>query len=235
MNIKTLYEFSIDVEKEIEKVETKNENGTETTIKTKVKESVPVYFAFKKASRNERESAEEYRVAVWGKAVERGILPQAIIAKQYSNYGGIFSETQKKEYNELLETVSNKRKEYETSDDINKERLKIEIQKLGEKIMEFENSQSEFFINSAEAKARNKTIEWLVLNLSFTRDDNTKEWKPFFLGDSLEKKYESLEKMEEEESEFYIKTRERLMFVAAMYLALGNSIKKEDIDSLYNI
>ena len=150
-NIKTIYEFDVKIEKEVEKVETKIEEGKETITKIKVKEPVSTFFAFKKPSRSEREGCEEFRAASWGKCIEKGIMPEAVLLKTYSNHGGILSDGQKQEYNDLIAAIESKTKEYDKIDGEDKEKVLKEIVNLREQIYTFERSQSGFFDNTAEA------------------------------------------------------------------------------------
>lgn len=230
MSMKFIYEFEINVEKDVEKVETKNENGTEITTKTKVKELVPVYFSFKKASRGDRENCEEFRAAAWNKAVERGIMTEAIALKHFNNLGGILSDGQKKEYADILASIQSKSDELK-KEGIDKEKIMKEVAELGEKISAFQRQETVFFENTAEVKARLKAIEWLTLNMSYFKEDKTKEWEVFFKGETLEKKYEYSDKLEEDQNELYLKSRDKLMLISALFLSLGNNLKKEDIES----
>lgn len=235
--IKTIYEFSVSIEKEVEKVETKTENGSEVTTKTKVKESVPVYFAFKKPSRVERESVEEHRAAIWSKyVIEKGIVSEAVLLKAYSNSGGILSEQDKKFYTEMRALLATKIKEYQDKPDTEenksfRESLMKEIMDLRDNIVTFERAQSAFFDNTAESKARVKAIEFIILNFSYFRHDAKNSWEQFFKGDSLERKYDDLDKKDEESDELYNKTKDKLSFVASLYFSLGSNLKKEDIDT----
>jgi hypothetical protein len=230
-NTKLLYEFDIKIEKEVEKTETIKEGDKEVITKTKVKELAPVFFAFKKPSRSERESCEEFRAAAWGKCIEKGIMPEAVLLKTYSNHGGILSEGQKKEYNDLLSTIETKTKEYNDAASEVKENILKEIINLREEVITFQRSQSGFFENTAEAKSRLKTIEYITLMFSYFREDAAKNWEPFFKGDTLEKKYNYLEKLEDDSNELFLKSTDKLTFISALWLHLGNNLKKEDIES----
>jgi chemotaxis response regulator CheB len=230
MNIKTIYEFDVNIEKEVEKVETKNENGAEITTKIKSKELVPVYFAYKKTSRGERETCEEFRAAAWGKAVEKGIMTEAIALKHFNNLGGILSDGQKKDYTDILAEIQKKSDELK-GENVDKDSVNKKIAELSEQIAVFQRQESAFFENTAEVKARLKAIEWLTLNMSYFKEDKTKDWEPFFKGETLEKKYEYSDKLEEDKNELYFKTRDKLMLISALFLSLGNNIKKEDIES----
>ena len=65
MALKSLYSFTIDQEKEIEKTHTRKnkKTGEETTVTKKVKEKAPIEVFIKRPSRRELEDAElEYSV-----------------------------------------------------------------------------------------------------------------------------------------------------------------------------
>ena len=92
MEFKELYSFTVDEEVEVEKKTTKKDKktGEETTITKKVKEKVPVVVKIKRPSRRQLEEAElEYSVEM-SRCVKKGILTKAMLAKKYSDTGGVF-------------------------------------------------------------------------------------------------------------------------------------------------
>jgi hypothetical protein len=233
-NLKALHEFTIDIAREVPKSETREENGAQIVVTTKSIEKVPHFFAFKRPSRNEREDAEAWRVSWWGKYVDKGVLPEAILLRQYSNYGGILDDEQKKSYNAMRTLLKDKIDEYQILK-INHEpeaaRLIFmnDILDLRDKIMDFERQQSVFFENTAEAKARNKLIEWLVLSLTYHRDSPEKNWESFFKGLDMDERYKVLEKYEEEDNELYLKARDKLSLIGSL-LAMNSDLRKEDVE-----
>ena len=126
MTLKSLYSFTLDEEKEIEKTHTRKnkKTGEETTVTKKVKEKVPVEVFIKRPSRRQLEDAElEYSVEM-SRCVKRGILTKAMLYKKYSDTGGVWTEDEAKDYGKLyketfeiqneyvrLETVENKSEE----------------------------------------------------------------------------------------------------------------------------
>lgn len=232
-----IYEFEVMIEKEVSKTKTETEENKEIVITTKNKELVPVYFAFKKASRGDREEVETERAATWSKAVERGIMTEAMALKYFNNQGGILSDEQKKDYNDCLAAIESKRielKKLETDEKTpeagDKEKIEKEIEIFNQKLLAYQRLETAFFENTAETKARLRAIEWLVLNLSYFKEDKAKNWEPFFKGKDSKEKSEYSEKLEEESNELYIKTRDKLTIIAALFLNSGNSLKKEDIE-----
>ena len=94
MEFKELYSFTVDEEVEVEKKTTKKDKktGEETTITKKVKEKVPVVVKIKRPSRRQLEEAElEYSVEM-SRCVKKGILTKAMLAKKYSDAGGLMAE-----------------------------------------------------------------------------------------------------------------------------------------------
>ena len=236
-NIKTLYKFPISVTREVDEVTTTEVDDKTITETKKVKKPVNVFFAFKKPSRVERESAEEERAVWWSKYVERGIAPEAILLKTYANFGGILSEAQKKEYTDLRVKLFAKGEEHalsRVSDKTNKEehnRLSGEFINLRDQVLKFEQEQATFFENTAEAKARTKLSEYLILTLSYFRDSEDKPWVPFFSGKTVEEKAKDLEAKEESENELFLLSKDYLYFLASFLYASGYSATTESIDS----
>ncbi len=233
-NYKYIYEFEAKVEKEVTKVEKKEENGAITTVETKVKESVPVFFAFKKPSRAEREDAEEYRARKWGEFVKKGIMPEAILLKSYANYGGILDEEQKKYYIKIRASYAEKLERLQLAKISKDEEKSIELMseslRLRDEIIEFERNQSAFFENTAEAKSRNKLIEYLILKLTYFKSSSDKQYEPYFKGEEVDEKLKFLENLEDSKDELILKVWGQLLFISSLYVSLGGDLKKEDIE-----
>lgn len=235
-NIKTLYTFSITVTREVDEVTTTEADGKVITETTKVKKPVEIFFAFKKPSRSERELAEEERAIWWSKYVERGILPEAQLLKLYLNGGGILSDDQKKEYTDLRVKLFDKGKEHTISLVANKDnkdeqdRLYREYLDLRDKVLAFEQEQSSFFENTAEAKSRVKVADYLVTNLSYWREGAHKPWVPFFKGANSAEKAGDLAVKDEAADELYILSKDYLYFLASFLFASGYNATTESID-----
>lgn len=239
-NIKTLYTFSVLTDKLVDEVTTKVENaGTPeeriVSETVKVNKPVPIHFAFKKPSRAERENAEEERASWWSKYVERGILPEALLLKTYANLGGILSEEQKKDYTEDRVQLSIKIEELmieKAMKEPNKEyisQLTTEMINLRDKIIRFEQEQSTFFENTAEAKSRVKLSEYLVLHQSYTRDSEESPWVPYFKGNKTIEKLAEMERLEDSD-EIYRQAGPQLFFLASFLINSNYSATKDDID-----
>lgn len=240
-NIKTLYTFTVLSDKLVDEAVERVENAgtpeekviTETT---KVNKPTPTYFAFKKLSRAERENAEEERASWWSKYVEKGILPEALLLKTYANLGGILSEDQKEQYTTDRVDLSLKIDELmilKATKDVTKEAvasLTGEMIDLRDKIIRFEQEQSSFFENTAEAKSRVKVSEYLTLFQSYARDSDEKPWVPYFKGNTVAEKLDSMEKLEEDNDIIYNEARPQLVFLASFLLNSNYIATTADID-----
>ncbi len=236
-----LHEFTISLSQQVDQVTTRVEGDKTISETTKVEKPVNVPVCLKRPSRVEKEEADLER-AVWETHfITKGILPQALLLKTYANYGGILSEGQKKDYQKmqadflLAETELRRLQvtEPESKESINT--LANQMVDLREQILDFQQEQAVFFNNTAEAKARQKLIEWLVLHLSFYKpvkaDESLDEWTPLFAGKTTDEKLASFDKMIEENSELFGKSRSMLEFLATVLASSEGPISKEDIEA----
>ena len=104
--MKELFSFNITVNKEVEKTETKEENGQTITVTQKVKEDVPVRIIIKQPSRKNMEDADLQYSVEMSNCVKKGILTKGMLTKKYSDTGGMFSEDDAKELMKLYSVVT---------------------------------------------------------------------------------------------------------------------------------
>lgn len=240
--MKTIYEFEIKTSVEIEKVETKEENGSTISITKKEVEEKPIFFAIKKPSRVEKEEGEMYRAVHFAKCVESGIITQAALRKKYGDTGGIYTNEEEQEYSILRQKLKENIEQFQfigsgSSDLSKEEKEKREKELLKEMfdirnlIVEFENSATLFYQDTAESKARNKLIEYFILTLTLFKENDGDEWKPFFKGSSIGEKLQYLSNLEDNEDKIYLQVGEKLAFIITLILTSPN-ITKEEIKSL---
>lgn len=239
--MKIIYEFEIQKEMEVDRVETREENGATISVTTKVKENKPLYFAIKRPSRNEKEEGEMNRAAHFALCVERGVITQAALRKKYGDTGGVYTNEEEKQYSILRQRLRDLLEDYKLvsinldkqteAEKIKRDEIFDEIFEIRKKIIDFENSATLFYQDTAEAKARNKLIEFFILNLTYWRTETDKEWVPFFKGATLEEKLVHLSELEDNDDETYLKVGEKLAFVVALLLTSPN-LTKEEIESI---
>lgn len=235
-SLRLLYDFSISINKEIDESTTREEDGKPITVISKVTKSTPVYFAFKEPSRAEREDADVERAAWWNKFVERGLMPQAELMKKYSNVGTSMSDEQKNAYRQKRVDLLKLEQELkrclvnEPENTGKSEALMLKLEELRDDITAFEREQSSFFENTAEAKAREKLVEYLILHLSYFRHDPSKDWEPFFKGSNTAEKLISFDKMIEDQDELLGKSRTYLEFLAAVRASNSGPISRDSLE-----
>lgn len=236
-SIKTLYDFTVFTEREVDETTSRQEGDKTVTETVKVKKRTPHMFAFQKPSRAQRELADEEHAVWWTRYVERGIMPEAQLIKTYNNYGGVFSEEEKHSLKTLEATLllrldDLRRAQIQEKDDLPKLRaLAEEVVDLRTRIIDFRQARDVFYSNTAEAKAKAKLIEYLVLHFSWHREDETKDWQQFFAGNTTDEKNASRDKLEEAADELFSLARDRLVFVATIYATAQGNLNKGDIEA----
>jgi len=197
--MKTLFEF--DIKKTIEVDETENQaDGSKIT--RKVKKTIPVTFALKRPSRIETDNGDVFYNVEFGRNVRAGMLTSALVDKMYGNEGGIFSQVEVDEYaNSYIKLGENlgaiydlEKKEGKTEEDVAKiKSLYEENGNLRQVINNYENARNSVYNNTAEVTARNKTLFWWILTLSYQKDGE--KYTPVYVGASFEEKGASFDKL----------------------------------------
>jgi hypothetical protein len=136
MESKELYNFTIFEEKEVTVEETRVDETTqeEIIVKKKVIEKSPIQIILKKPTRRQIEEADlEYSVEM-SKCIKRGILTKAMLAKRYSDTGGMISENESEKLTELYKAIFDLQSE--------NERLEASVNKSDE----IKNRQAEILV-----------------------------------------------------------------------------------------
>lgn len=239
MKINPLHEFTVSISKEVDQINTRIEGDKTITETVKATKVVNIPFCIKVPSRPENEEADIVRAVWWTKFMERGVVTEAALIKKYTNDGGTLPDEDKK----LLEAlnlefidVQMKLKEAEI---LNKDEpeilrpLRIKFFDIREEITKIHRSQAPYFENTAEAKAREKHIQWLVLNMSYFKphqpDESQGEWQPFFVGKTMEEKLTYFDSLVEKRDELWVKARGMLELIAALYSSSNGRITGEEI------
>lgn len=207
-----LYEFKVNREKEVSETETtKNENGEDVTITRKVKKNVPVHYAIKKPNRRTYEDGELFFGVSLSEGIKAGLLTRQLLSKRFDNDGGTFSESEKERYVHLYKEL------YEFETEIQKTQLNLanlsetekqekitslltKMTEIRNELQEFENSRSAIFDQTAETRAKNKTIMWWVLQLSHRKEeDGLERFVPLFGEGDHSAKLDVYDALEEED------------------------------------
>lgn len=239
---KYLYEFTVDKEKEIEEVESsKNEKGEEVKTIKKVKSKNPVSLRILKPNRKLFDEAELFYGIKLSEGIKAGLLTRSLLAKRYQNDGGAMSESEKQRYATLyieLYQLQNDLQRLEVNlDKLSKEEQTKKITDLLNKIsitkkelQEIENYHSTLFDQTAENRARNQTIMWWVLQLSYI-SENSKDYQAFFGEGNFDKKIEKYDEIEEQDDLFYKEVLAKLAYFVSLWY-MGKASNFEDFKNL---
>jgi hypothetical protein len=242
--MKTMFEFDIFQEKEIEKVDiSTNEKGEEVKVTSKVKSTVPVKLAIKKPTRSLFDEAELFYGVRLSEGIKAGLLTRALLAKRFNNDGGVLSDEEQKEYNDLYLEFFNLQTEFQRlsikEEAIRTEEEKKQIQNViakmndaREKLQKYEMAQANLFEQTAENRARNKTIMWWVLQLSLIQGDD-KKFKELFQDGTYEDKLKRYDEIEESESGVEKIAIQKLLYLISFWY-IGRAASQEEFEKLVN-
>lgn len=215
--MKEIYRFKVEKSKE--------ENAEVTT------------FVMKKPSRIEREELDIFYAAKFKEYTDRGLLTKAMLSKKYADNGGILSELEKTEYAENLLALYNCEQDIlklSQSKEENKDKIEELVKKMGEareNLQEFQTYKNVMLENTADAKAENKAVFWLVLFLTYVEKDG--KLAPFFEGETFEEKIEKYDVLDEAEDDYSQEVINRLFTYFTLFY-LGHATKPEDFEKALN-
>jgi hypothetical protein len=224
---KELYSFTVDkeVEKEVSTTK-KNKQGEEVTVTKKVKEKVPLTIKIKRPSRRELEDAElEFSVEM-SKCVKKGILTKAMLAKKYSDSGGLMSEDDAKSLVDSYKNIFDLQNEFSRMEIIqNKSEKQLarvneittELVEIRRKIVEFESNYQSLFDHTADVKAQNRLILWYVIMLTHIQEDEDGKTSPYFGGGDFDDRLEEYYRKEEGEDSLYFLIAKKAATIIAFW------------------
>ena len=240
--MKKLYEFTLTqkVEKEYEEKD-KDSEGNEVTIKKTKEEKVSRNFFLKKPTRSMFDEAELYFGVKLSEGIKAGMLTRAMLAKRFDNDGGVLSDADKEQYSGLYFTL------FEVQNQITRLQLTPEAERtdqekeeyneavramigLKAQIQEFETAQASFFDQTAENRARNKTITWWVLHLAHETKENGDEI-PFFGNGNVDDRLSVYDGFEEEGEEFNDSVIKNFSYYTSFWY-VGRAKTQEDFEQL---
>lgn len=208
--------------------------------KEKGKEDVSVRVILKKPNRREKEAIEEH-FAVWlSKFINKGVLTKAGLIQHNETTGGVLSESNTKYISKLYADLAKVQSELtkmeleeKAKDETRERELNIELANLRKEIIEFESFHNSVFDNTAEVKARNKAIQYCVIEMTYKQKDGDKI-TPFFKGEEYEDKLDAFDEIDESGTEEEIKVINKLFGLWAFYY-MGGSKLKDPMASFENV
>lgn len=244
--IKEVYSFTVEQTEKVKVTEQetrKNEDGSEEEVEVtkEIDQAVPYRIIIKQPNRREMEEAElEYSIEM-SKCVKQGILTKAMLAKKYSDSGGLMPEEDAQELTRLYMKFG----EYSTElgrlstkvskTQKDKDKIAELSAKLGEarkSIVNVETNYASLFNHTADSRAANKAVTWYLLNLSYIRKDEEDEAKPIFSGETFEDKVDEYYRLEERGSEIYHTIANKLTTYVSYWYYSAGAVLAEDFERL---
>lgn len=242
--MKKIYSFILNKTEEVDqKTENVNEAGEKTITITKVKQEVPHKFCFVKPGKALRDESELFYGVEYGKAIQKGMIPAALLQKRFENDNGILSEKTKDSIKNTIEKIINndktvkelKEKTDKTEEDNTKIKELESINKsLTKELQDIQSRQSSLYDNTPEVYARNKTGIWFMLFLSY-KEDNTGKLTPLFPGETYEEKVKAFDSLDDSEDVFLNSAVSKFLSIASVYYGTGLSSQVEIDDFLTRI
>ena len=237
MESKNLYSFTLFSEKEntVEEKRIDEQTKEEITVMKKVTEKVPFQIVLKKPTRRQIEEADlEYSVEM-SKCIKKGILTKAMLAKKYSDTGGMLSENESKRLVDLYKKIydlqnENIRLESSTKKKENKEKINEiveDLTKTRKEIIDIESNYRSLFDHTADSKAQNRLLLWYILNLTYLKTDSESPEEPYFKGEDFEDKLHSFYEKEESANENYGVISKKVSTLVAFWFFNQASTKEE--------
>jgi hypothetical protein len=240
--MKKLFEFTL--QKEIETTEeesSKNEKGETVIVKTLVKKKVQQKIFLKRPGRSLYDEAELFYGVKLSEGIKAGLLTRQLLSKRFSNDGGILSDPEKERFTSLylkayenqleLEKLSMISEEKRAPEDKSKiAELVKDSANIKEELTKFELGQASLFEQTAENRARNKTILWWTLYLSHFESENG-EVTPVFDGANYEDRLNHYDELEEKGDDFSNELIKKLLYYISFWY-VGRAQSQEDFQSL---
>lgn len=251
--LKEIYSFTVEDIREVQektKEKRKNDKGIEEEVEItkKVEKKVPFKIVLREPTRRELEEADMEFSIEMSKCIKRGILTKAMLAKKYSDTGGLLAESDATKLVDLYSELADGETEYTRRTLVNKnvERLpkavKEELSKLGARIaivrrdiVNLESSYQSLFNHTADTKAQNRIVMWYITHLTYFKAANEKEAKlePLFEGETFEAKIDSYYHKDEGEDSLFQLTSGKLAALLS-YWYFSNEVEPATFDKIIN-
>jgi hypothetical protein len=245
--MKEIYSFTVDLEKKVTKKvqktvlnkETKEEEKIE--VEEEITEEDPIRVILREPNRRQVEEADmEYSIEM-SQCVKRGILTKAMLAKKYSDTGGLLAEEDAKNLNSRYAKLADLQTSFtklatktgkKTKEDKEKRsKILADLAELRREIIDIETSYASLFNHTADVRAQNHVIMWYVLNLTYVARGE-EDPKLFFEGETHEEKEKHYYDLDEKNDELYILIQNKIATFMSYWYFAASELTKEDFDQL---
>lgn len=238
---KQIHSFNVQIERETdESTITKKKNKEtgkmeEITTTKKVVKPVDYSIIFNEPSRRQAEDADMEFSIEMSKCIKKGILTKAMLAKKYSDSGGLLTEEDSQRllrgYSQIAETqhalkrlIVKKKKSQEEKQE--EERLTEELADARRSVVNLETAYQNVFNHTADTKAQNRTILWYLINLTFVKSGNGEE-RRLFNGEDYDEMLDDYYNKDESGHEIFDLAKEKLMAIVSFWYFSQNPTEED--------
>lgn len=202
--MKEIYSFDVsrEIEKEVPHVKRTKNGPVETT--KRVKKEIKTRMVFTKPNVSQLEDADFFYGQKYNEFINAGFLTRAMLAKKMGDIGGMTSKQTEDILGELVSENTECARTIEffgaakNLDDDQEKQLKEAKERYTITSRAIQNMETDLrsqFNQTADAKAEQKLVEWLVLNFAYYEDEvegGEKSLFSLFDGENYEEKRNSL-------------------------------------------
>ena len=249
--MKSIYSFTVHktekVEEKTKETRKNKESGKEEEIEVskKVEKKIPFELLIKEPNRRELEDADmEYSIEI-SRCIKKGILTKAMLAKKYSDSGGLLSENDATRLVELYSQLAEAETEYTKASLGNRNKKKLSAQAkekvnelsaqvalLRRDIVTLESSYQSLFSHTADTKAQNRIVLWYITHLTYFQEEGSEEKPaPMFEGSTFQDKVENYYKQDELEVSLFQAAQGKIASIVS-YWYFSNDPKIEDFQKI---
>ena len=246
--MKSIYSFTVELTKEVqEKTKEKRKNKEtgkeeEVEVSKKVKKKTPHKIVIKEPSRRQLEEADmEYSIEI-SRCIKKGILTKAMLAKKYSDTGGILTEKDALRLVDLYSDLSELELEMSKrgaspnakQEDPKEKKLGGKVAMARREIVNLESAYQSLFNHTADIKAQNRVILWYILHLAHLNTSEKEDTQtPLFEGRDFEHKIDDYYKKDEDDDELFRLVQSKLAALIS-YWYFSEKPTQEDFDNIIN-
>lgn len=237
--MKSIYSFTVNTTEEVEeKTKEKRENketGVEEEIEvsTKIEKEIPHEIVIKQPSRRQLEDADmEYSIEI-SRCIKKGILTKAMLAKKYSDTGGILTEKDAERlvdlYSELadLEMEIAKSGAHPSDTKKGKKGLGGRLAVTRREIVNLESAYQSLFNHTADIKAQNRVILWYMVTLAHIKKEGAENPTPVFEGKEFEDRVDAYYDQDEKEDKIFRAFSSKLAAITSYWYFSEKPTQKE--------
>ncbi len=237
--MKRLFEFTLPQEEIVKETKTKtNKKGEEISTTKEVKKLVDKKYFLRKPTRKLFDEAELFYGVELSAGIKAGLLTRALLQKRFQNDGGVLGDKEREEWSTLYSELFDKQLEYQQLATIKAEDMtpdqsaqykycKTFITDARKKIQEFELQQSSLYDQTAENRARNRTILWWVLQMAHYETEDHQDGSPFFGNGSYEDRLAIYDTMEEEDEDYTLSVINKFFYYVSFWYVSKTSDPKQ--------